>query len=53
MAGLRKLAAEVLREESQKSPMAKKVHAAYTEFQQLLQDWGRISEGAYHQLVAG
>ena len=53
MAGLKKLAAEVLREESQKSPMARKVHAAYTEFQQLLQDWGRISEGAYHQLVAG
>jgi hypothetical protein len=33
--------------------MARKVHAAYTEFQQLLQDWGRISEGAYHQLVGG
>jgi hypothetical protein len=42
----------VLREEAQKSPMARKVHAAYTEFQQLLQDWGRISEGAYHQLLA-
>jgi TRAP-type mannitol/chloroaromatic compound transport system substrate-binding protein len=53
MAGLKKLAAEVLREESQKSPMAKKVHAAYTEFQQLLEGWSRISEGAYHQLVAG
>jgi TRAP-type mannitol/chloroaromatic compound transport system substrate-binding protein len=53
MAGLKKVAAEVLREESQKSPMAKKVHAAYTEFQQLLEGWSRISEGAYHQLVAG
>ena len=52
MAGLKKHAAEVLREESQKSPMARKVHAAYGEFQQLLQDWGRISEGAYHQMVA-
>jgi TRAP-type mannitol/chloroaromatic compound transport system substrate-binding protein len=52
MAGLKKLAAEVLREESQKSPMAKKVHAAYTDFQQLLQGWSRISEAAYHQLVA-
>jgi TRAP-type mannitol/chloroaromatic compound transport system substrate-binding protein len=53
MRGLKKLSAEVLREESQKSPMAKKVHAAYTDFQRLLGDWGRISEGAYHQLIAG
>ena len=30
-----------------KSPVATKVHAAYTEFQQLLQDWGSLSEGAY------
>jgi len=53
MAGLKKLAADVLREESQKSPMARKVHTAYGEFEQLLRDWSRISEGAYHQLVAG
>jgi TRAP-type mannitol/chloroaromatic compound transport system substrate-binding protein len=46
IAGLRKLSAEVLQEEAQKSPMAGKVHAAYTEFHQLLQDWGRMSEGA-------
>ena len=49
--GLRKLAAEVLREDAKKSPMARKVHAAYTEFQQVLGDWARISEGAYHQLT--
>jgi TRAP-type mannitol/chloroaromatic compound transport system substrate-binding protein len=53
MAGLKKLSAEVLREEARKSPTAGKVHAAYTEFHQLPQDWSRISEGAYHQLVAG
>lgn len=53
MRALRKLSAEVLKEESEKSPMARKVHAAYTDFQQLLRDWGRISEGAYHQLIAG
>jgi len=53
MAGLKKITAEVLHEESQKSPMAAKVHAAHGEFQQLLGDWGRISEGAYHQLIAG
>jgi TRAP-type mannitol/chloroaromatic compound transport system substrate-binding protein len=50
---LRKLAAEVLREESEKSPMARKVHRSYTAFQDLLGDWGRISEGAYHTLAAG
>lgn len=53
MKALKKLAAEVLREESEKSPMARKVYASYTKFQELLQDWGRISEGAYHNLVAG
>ncbi len=52
MTALKKLAAEVLQEESRKSPMARKVHAAYTDFQQLYGDWSRISEGAYHQLVA-
>jgi TRAP-type mannitol/chloroaromatic compound transport system substrate-binding protein len=49
---LRKLAAEVVREESEKSPMARKVHASYTRFQTQLAGWARISEGAYHQFVA-
>jgi TRAP-type mannitol/chloroaromatic compound transport system substrate-binding protein len=53
MRGLRRLSAEVLKEEAEKSPMARKVHTAYTDFQELLRDWGRISEGAYHQLIAG
>ena len=53
MRSLRKLSAEVLKDESEKSPMARKVHAAYTDFHQLLRDWGRISEGAYYQLIAG
>jgi TRAP-type mannitol/chloroaromatic compound transport system substrate-binding protein len=52
MAGLKKLATEVLQEEAQKSPMARKVHAAHGEFQRLIGDWARISEGAYHQMVA-
>lgn len=51
MTGLRKLAAEVLQEESRKSPMAMKVHAAYSDFQRLLHDWSRISEGAYYQSI--
>jgi TRAP-type mannitol/chloroaromatic compound transport system substrate-binding protein len=50
---LKKLAVEVIREESEKTPMARKVHASYTKFQALLGPWDQIAEGAYHQLVAG
>jgi TRAP-type mannitol/chloroaromatic compound transport system substrate-binding protein len=49
---LKKLAAEVVREESEKTPMARKVHASFTKFQTQLAGWSRISEGAYHQFVA-
>jgi TRAP-type mannitol/chloroaromatic compound transport system substrate-binding protein len=49
---LKKLAAEVVKEESEKSPMATKVHASFTKFQTQLAGWSRISEGAYHQFVA-
>jgi TRAP-type mannitol/chloroaromatic compound transport system substrate-binding protein len=49
---LRKLAAEVVREESEKTPMARKVHASYTKFQALVGPWDRVAEGAYHQFVA-
>jgi TRAP-type mannitol/chloroaromatic compound transport system substrate-binding protein len=51
MRDLRKLAAEVVREESEKTPMARKVHASFTKFQAQLAGWARISEGAYHQFV--
>jgi TRAP-type mannitol/chloroaromatic compound transport system substrate-binding protein len=50
---LRKMAAEVVREESEKTPMARKVHASYTKFQALVGPWDRVAEGAYHQLVEG
>ena len=50
---LRKLAAEVVRDESQKTPMTRKVHASYTKFQALITPWDRITEGTYHQFVAG
>ena len=50
---LKKLAAEVVREESEKTPMARKVHASFTKFQQLVSPWDRVAEGAYHQLVSG
>jgi TRAP-type mannitol/chloroaromatic compound transport system substrate-binding protein len=50
---LRKLSAEVVKEESEKTPMARKVHASYTKFQALVGPWDRVAEGAYHQLVEG
>jgi TRAP-type mannitol/chloroaromatic compound transport system substrate-binding protein len=50
---LKKFAGEVVKEESEKSPMARKVHASFTKFQTLLAPWDHVAEGAYHQLVAG
>ncbi len=50
---LRKLSAEVVKEESEKTPMARKVHASYPKFQALVGPWDRVAEGAYQQLVAG
>ncbi len=50
---LKKLAAEVVKEESEKSPMAKKVYASFTKFQALVGPWDHVAEGAYHQFVAG
>jgi TRAP-type mannitol/chloroaromatic compound transport system substrate-binding protein len=49
---LRKLSAEVVKEESEKTPMSRKVHASFAKFQVQLAGWARISEGAYHQFVA-
>jgi TRAP-type mannitol/chloroaromatic compound transport system substrate-binding protein len=49
---LKKLAADVVREEGEKSPMAKKVYASFTKFQAQLSGWRQVSEGAYHQFVA-
>ena len=49
---LKKPAVEVIREESEKTPMAKKVHASFTKFQALVGPWDHVAEGAYHQLVA-
>jgi TRAP-type mannitol/chloroaromatic compound transport system substrate-binding protein len=50
---LKKLAAEVMREESEKSPMARKVYASFTKFQAVIAPWDHVAEGAYHQFVAG
>ena len=49
---LRRLAADVTREESEKSPMARKVFASFMKFQGQLSPWRQVSESAYHQHVA-
>jgi len=49
---LKKLSAEVVREESEKTPMARKVHASFTKFQALVGPWDHVAERAYHQFVA-
>jgi TRAP-type mannitol/chloroaromatic compound transport system substrate-binding protein len=53
MRELKKLASDVVREESEKTPTARKVHASFTKFQALLGPWDHLAEGAYHQFVAG
>jgi TRAP-type mannitol/chloroaromatic compound transport system substrate-binding protein len=52
LADLKKLAAEVVKEGSERSPMARRVHASFMKFRSHLAGWSRISEGAYHQFVA-
>ncbi len=49
---LKKIAHEVVKQESEKSPQARKVHASYTRFQELVGDWSLISEGSYYSLLA-
>jgi TRAP-type mannitol/chloroaromatic compound transport system substrate-binding protein len=49
---LKKIAAVVVREEAEKTPMGRKVHASFTKFQARLTRWDQLAEGAYHQLVA-
>ena len=50
---LKKLSGEVIREESEKTPTAKKINASYAKFQALVRPWDHVAEGAYHRLVAG
>ena len=52
MRDLRKLAVEVNKEESEKSPMAKKVHESYTKFQASVAPWHQITEQAFHNLIS-
>jgi TRAP-type mannitol/chloroaromatic compound transport system substrate-binding protein len=50
---LKKLALETNKEESEKTPIAKKVYASYTKFQSYIYDWNRLSEGPYQNFIAG
>jgi TRAP-type mannitol/chloroaromatic compound transport system substrate-binding protein len=50
---LKKVSAEVVRQESERSPMARRVYASFSKFQNQVGDWGQISEGAYHRLIVG
>jgi TRAP-type mannitol/chloroaromatic compound transport system substrate-binding protein len=50
---LRKASRDVIREESEKTPMARKVQASFTKFQTLVGPWDHVSEGAYRQLIVG
>ncbi len=50
---LKKLSVEVIKEQSEKTPQAKKVNASFAKFQALVGPWDHVAEGAYHQLVAG
>ena len=49
---LKKMSSEVIREESEKSPMAKRVYASYIKFQSQQSPWNHVAEGPYHQFVA-
>lgn len=49
--GARKIAAQVMQEEADKSPMAKKVAAAYSKFVTTTADWAKV-EGAYYSTLS-
>jgi TRAP-type mannitol/chloroaromatic compound transport system substrate-binding protein len=50
---LRKVSADVVRQEADKSAMAKRVYVSFTRFQAQVGAWGQYSEGAYQRLIAG
>jgi TRAP-type mannitol/chloroaromatic compound transport system substrate-binding protein len=49
---LKKLSVEVIRDQAEKTPQARKVHASFTKFQALVGAWDHLAEGAYHRFVA-
>ena len=50
---LKKIATEVIRAHSERSPMAKKVYASFTRFQGVLGPWDHVAQGVYHQVFKG
>jgi len=49
---LRKLTVDVLKEESEKTPQAKKVAASIAKFQSVNHDWSALGEGSYQAQLA-
>lgn len=49
---LKKLSEQVIKEESEKTPQAKKVYASVKKFESQLNDWRLISEAAFHAHIA-
>ena len=49
--GVRKVSVQVMQEEADKSPMAKKVAAAYTNFMAATAAWAKV-EGAYYSTLS-
>jgi TRAP-type mannitol/chloroaromatic compound transport system substrate-binding protein len=50
---LKKRTGEVVKAESEKSPMARKVNASFAKFQGLVGPWDYVAESAYQQYVRG
>ena len=48
---LKKITADVVRDQAEKSPMAKKVNASYAKFQTLVGPWEQIAQGVYFQAM--
>lgn len=48
---LRKLAVDVNKEESEKTPIARKVYASFTKFQGQMSEWAAVAEDAYHRFI--
>ena len=45
---LKKLAADVVQEQSELSPMARKVHASFAKLHKQIGPWDHVAQGAYH-----
>jgi TRAP-type mannitol/chloroaromatic compound transport system substrate-binding protein len=48
---LRTLSAQAVKQEADRTPLAKKVATSYARFQALTADWARVSEGGYYTLL--